>query len=85
MWNSRAVQRNVALLRADGAYVIEPTVIFGAADVASQGEPMYGGHGTLWSGPQSLMAALIAISDDRRHRLAGVPLGRGTEAAPGAR
>lgn len=61
MWNNAAVQRNVQTLRADGKYVIEPTVIFGAADVASQGRPMFGGHGTLWTGPRSLMTALEAV------------------------
>jgi len=61
MWNNAAVQRNVATIRADGMYVIEPTVIFGAADVASQGKPMFGGHGTLWAGPRSLMDTLSAI------------------------
>lgn len=65
MWNNRAVQRNVQILREDGMYVIEPTIIFGAADLANQGKPMYGGHGTLWSGPQSLMNALSQILGSR--------------------
>jgi hypothetical protein len=38
-----------------------PTRISGDADVASQGEAMYGGHGTLWAGPVSLMRALRAV------------------------
>ena len=61
MWNHRAVQRNVEQLREDGMYVIEPTVIFGAADLINRGAPMYGGHGTLWAGPCSLMHVLSAI------------------------
>ena len=61
MWNNLAVQRNVQRLRDDGMYVIEPTLIFGAADVASQGKAMYGGHGTLWAGPVSLIRALTAV------------------------
>jgi phosphopantothenoylcysteine synthetase/decarboxylase len=61
MWNNGAIQRNLQLLRADGMYVIEPTIIFGAADFASHGGPMYGGHGTLWSGPHSLMQALAQV------------------------
>lgn len=65
MWNFPAVQRNVQRLREDGFYIIEPTVIFGAADMASQGQPMYGGHGTLWSGPRSLMHALEALLQTR--------------------
>ena len=64
MWNHRAVQRNVHQLREDGMYVIEPTLIFGAADVASQGAPMFGGHGTLWGGPGSLMDTLAAVMRD---------------------
>lgn len=65
MWNNRAVQRNVERLREDGVYFIEPTLIFGAADLVTQGSAMYGGHGTLWAGPGSLMRALSAIL---RHR-----------------
>jgi hypothetical protein len=61
MWNDRAVQRNVQLLRDDGKYVIEPTLIFGAADFATRGEAMYGGHGTLWAGPGLLMRAVSAV------------------------
>jgi phosphopantothenoylcysteine synthetase/decarboxylase len=61
MWNDRAVQRNVQRLRDDGKYIIEPTLIFGAADLATQGEAMYGGHGTLWAGPGSLMRTVSAV------------------------
>jgi len=61
MWNNPAVQRNVALLREDGVNVVEPTFIFGAADLATQGQPMYGGHGSLWAGPRTLMDTLEAI------------------------
>lgn len=66
MWNNAAVQRNVQVLRDDGMFVIEPTIIFGAADLAQRGEPMYGGHGTLWSGPGALMNALSAILQSRQ-------------------
>jgi len=65
MWNSQAIQRNVQRLRKDGMYIVEPTIIFGAADLAKQGQPMYGGHGTLWSGPCSLMQALKQILRSR--------------------
>lgn len=71
MWNDPAVQRNVQVLRDDGMYVIEPTVIFGAADLAGQGQPMYGGHGTLWSGPLSLMRTLSQILQTHGARRSG--------------
>ncbi len=61
MWNNPAVQRNVQRLREDGRYVIEPTVIFGAADLAAHGAAMYGGHGTMWAGPGTLMRSLEAV------------------------
>jgi len=61
MWNNRGIQRNVRRLRRDGMYVIEPTLIFGAADFTTRGGVMYGGHGTLWAGPGSLMRALSAV------------------------
>lgn len=61
MWNNRAIQRNLRLLRGDGVYVIEPTIIFGAADMAHHQTPMYGGHGTIWTGPHALMQTLSRI------------------------
>lgn len=61
MWNNAGVQRNVAQLRADGHFVLEPSLIIGAADFAPNALPMYGGHGCLWSGPAGLMAALEAV------------------------
>lgn len=61
MLNNRAVQRNLVTLRSDGIFVIEPTLIFGAADLVAKGQPMYGGHGTLWSGPLSLMRTLSQV------------------------
>ena len=70
MWNNRAVQRNLQQLREDGMYVIEPTIIFGAADLSSQGKPMYGGHGPLWSGPLPLMHALSHVVQSRHERQA---------------
>lgn len=61
MWNNAAVQRNVQTLREDGRFVIEPTVIFGAADMQTGAAPMFGGHGTLWAGPGALMRLLTLI------------------------
>jgi len=63
MWNHVGVQRNLDQLRQDGVWVMEPTLIFGAADVASQGDPMFGGHAPLWSGPGPLKHALAAVID----------------------
>jgi hypothetical protein len=71
MWNDRAVQRNVQQLRDDGRYIIEPTLIFSAADLATQGEAMYGGHGSLWAGPGSLMRAVSAILRTRNKDKSG--------------
>ena len=61
MWNHPGVQRNVQQIREDGMYIVEPTLIFGAADVASHGAPMFGGHGVLWGGPRSLKHVLSAV------------------------
>jgi len=61
MWNNPAIQRNLQTLRADGRYILEPSVIFGAADFGHDAPPMYGGHGTLWSGPLSLIHALRSV------------------------
>lgn len=63
MWNQPGVQRNVRQIRKDGRFVVEPTLIFGAADVASQEAPapMFGGHGVLWGGPSSLKHVLSAV------------------------
>lgn len=66
MWNHPGVQRNLQRIRDDGMYILEPTLIFGAADVASQGSAMFGGHGILWGGPRSLKSALIAVLRDKR-------------------
>lgn len=77
MWNNPAVQRNLQRLRDDGMYVIEPTIICGAADLASRGEPMYGGHGTMWTGPHSLMQALSRIMQSHGERLPRGPVAPG--------
>jgi len=61
MWNDAGVQRNVAALRASGRTILEPALIFGAAGFGGQAQPMYGGHGTLWSGPLGLMQASRAV------------------------
>jgi len=70
MWNNSIVQQNVQTLRESGMYVIEPTIIFGAADLASRGQPMYGGHGTLWLGPNSLMKTVSHVLRLGNRRLA---------------
>ncbi|MBT6277804.1 MAG: hypothetical protein HOI95_27185 [Chromatiales bacterium] len=61
MWNHVGVQRNLTQLREDGVWVMEPTPIFGAADVAAPGAPMFGGHAPLWSGPGPLKHAISAV------------------------
>lgn len=71
MWCNSAVQRHVEQLRQDGAYIIEPTIIFGAADLGVGAKPMYGGHGTLWAGPGGLMDAIKAIMHHWTGRQAG--------------
>jgi flavoprotein len=66
MWNHPAVQRNVARLREDGMYVIEPTLIFSAAELVHHGTPMYGGLGTFWRGAVGVMHTLIAVMNHQR-------------------
>ena len=61
MWNSPGVQRNAQRLRDDGMYIIEPTLILGAADLADRGRAMYGGPGTLWLGPGALMDVVASV------------------------
>lgn len=68
MWNSPAVQNNIQQLLQNGTYVIEPTTAFGAADFSKKKNLMYGGHGTLWSGPVSLMHSLAAILTDKHSK-----------------
>jgi len=80
MWNHRAVQRNVKQLKDDGMYVVEPTLIFGAADVPAGAEPMFGGHGTLWAGPRGLMRAV----DGSRVRIGDAGFGIRTRTGRGA-
>ena len=63
MWNSPGVQRNLQILRRDRRFILEPAIIFGAADFSLDAPPMYGGHGTMWGGPLSLMQALAAVLD----------------------
>ena len=65
MWNSVAVQRNVERLRNDGVYVVEPSVIFKATSVV-EGNVMYGGPGTFWRGPLSVMQTLSAVMVHKR-------------------
>ena len=72
MWNNSIVQRNVQTLRDNGMYVIEPTIIVGAANLASGGQPMYGGYGTFWLGPHSLMKTLSHVLRLRNSHIAPV-------------
>lgn len=66
MWNNPALQRNLSILRADGRFILEPSIIFGAADFGRDAPAMYGGHGSLWSGPLSVMHALRSVLDIAR-------------------
>jgi hypothetical protein len=66
MWNHAAVQRNVQRLREDGMYVIEPALIFSAAELIHAGTPMYGGLGTFWRGALGVMQTLVAIMNHHR-------------------
>lgn len=66
MWNSPGVQRNLQILRSDRRFILEPAIIFGAADFSLDVSPMYGGHGTMWGGPLSLMQALAAVLEFSR-------------------
>ena len=61
MWNNRGVQRNIQRLREDGVYVIEPSIIFGAADLVNHGRAMYGGPGTFWLGPRAVMDTIETV------------------------
>jgi hypothetical protein len=61
MWNHAGVQRHVRRLRDDGVYVVEPTLIFKAAALVEQGDPMYGGPGTFWRGPLGVMQTISAV------------------------
>lgn len=68
MWNNPGLQRNLQTLRADGRFILEPSLIFGAAGFGRDAAPMYGGHGNLWSGPLSVMHALGSVLDLVRSR-----------------
>ncbi|SDI32613.1 Flavoprotein [Actinokineospora alba] len=63
MWDNQGVRRNVDRLRADGIYVIEPTIFFEAAELAKGVPPAYGMAGTFWGGPEGLMRTLTAVLD----------------------
>ena len=69
MWNHAAVQRNLQRLREDGMYVIEPSLIVSAAELARGGPAMYGGLGTFWRGAPGVMHTLAAAMN--HHRLRG--------------
>jgi hypothetical protein len=66
MWNHPAVQRNVQRLREDGMYVIEPTLIFSAAELVHHGTSIYGGLGTFWRGALGVMQTLVAAMNHHR-------------------
>jgi hypothetical protein len=68
MWNHAAFQRNVQCLREDGMYVIEPALIFSAAELIRHGTPMYGGLGTFWRGALGVMQTLVAIMNHHRRK-----------------
>jgi phosphopantothenoylcysteine synthetase/decarboxylase len=68
MWNHAAVQRNIQLMRDDGMYVVEPSLIFAAAELNDHGEPMYGGAGTFWRGALGVMHTLEAAMEHHRRR-----------------
>ena len=68
MWNHAAVQRNVQRMRDDGMYIVEPTLIFAAAELVNQGEPMYGGPGTFWRGALGVMHTLVAAMEHHRRK-----------------
>lgn len=63
MWDNRTVRRNVDQLRADGVYVVEPTIFFEAAELIRGSAPGYGMAGTFWAGPAGLMRVLSAVLD----------------------
>lgn len=64
MWEKPAIQRNLQQLRIDGASIIEPTFIFGAADIGVGKQLMYGGPGTLWSGPRGLRQVISTVLEN---------------------
>ena len=68
MWNSIAVQRNVAQLRRDGVYIVEPGLIVAASALVSGAAPMYGGPGSLWRGPVGAMHTVATVVDHDRSR-----------------
>jgi len=68
MWNHAAVQGNMQRLRDHGMYVIEPALIFSAAELARGSPAMYGGLGTFWAGALGVMHALAAAMRHHRDR-----------------
>jgi phosphopantothenoylcysteine decarboxylase/phosphopantothenate--cysteine ligase len=73
MWNHAGVQRHVGRLRDDGMYVVEPTLIFKAAALVEQGDPMYGGPGPIWRGPLGVMQTVSAVRAHRTKLRAAAP------------
>jgi hypothetical protein len=68
VWIHAAVQRNVRYLRDDGIYIVEPALIFSAAELVHQGKPMYVGLGTFWRGAPGVMQMLAAAMQHHRER-----------------
>jgi len=73
MWDNPSVRRNVDQLRADGSYVMEPTLFFEAAELINRAEPGVGMAGAFWSGPSGLMKVLGEVLDLHHGRLAPTP------------
>ncbi len=73
MWNNPGIQRNLRTLRDDRRYIVEPATIFGAADFGRDAQPMYGGHGSLWAGPVSLIQAMRTVLGTSRPLRAATP------------
>jgi len=63
MLDNPSVRRNIDQLRADGVYVMEPTIFFEAAELIRGSAPGYGMAGAFWGGPAGLMRALAAVLD----------------------
>jgi hypothetical protein len=69
MWSHPAVQRNIALLRSDGVYVVEPGLGF---EVANRDtlvlEPGPAGYT-----PENMFGILSVVLQDERARRSGAP------------
>lgn len=66
LWTSPAVQRNVTQLRADGFYVIEPSIGY-AVSAGEDAQPELGGPGVSAINVADALAAVLAAHKSRRH------------------